>query len=127
MRLNRKFREDEKAVSPVIGVILMVAIVVILAAMVATFVFGLGMPPTPKTISLTTTRTNATHISITVHSIAPAGTTITSWSSDQIVGMEDLGKTVGSSEIFTFSGPAHLVITATFGDGTSAVVLEGIV
>ena len=36
------FIDDEKAVSPVIGVILMVAITVILAAVIATFVLGLG-------------------------------------------------------------------------------------
>lgn len=34
--------EDERGVSPVIGVILMVAITVILSAVVATFVLGLG-------------------------------------------------------------------------------------
>jgi flagellin-like protein len=34
--------EDDDAVSPVIGVILMVAITVILAAVIATFVLGLG-------------------------------------------------------------------------------------
>jgi flagellin-like protein len=34
--------EDERAVSPVIGVILMVAITVILAAVIATFVIDLG-------------------------------------------------------------------------------------
>lgn len=38
----RIFRKDEDAVSPVIGVILMVAITVILAAVIAAFVFGLG-------------------------------------------------------------------------------------
>ncbi|MFP3947034.1 MAG: archaellin/type IV pilin N-terminal domain-containing protein, partial [Archaeoglobaceae archaeon] len=38
----RKRFADEKAVSPVIGVILMVAITVILAAVIASFVFGLG-------------------------------------------------------------------------------------
>ncbi len=38
----RMFRKDEEAVSPVIGVILMVAITVILAAVIAAFVFGLG-------------------------------------------------------------------------------------
>jgi len=37
-----RFRKDESAVSPVIGVILMVAITVILAAVIATFVLGLG-------------------------------------------------------------------------------------
>lgn len=36
------FMKEEKAVSPVIGVILMVAITVILAAVIASFVFGLG-------------------------------------------------------------------------------------
>ena len=36
------FRRNEEAVSPVIGVILMVAITVILAAVIAAFVFGLG-------------------------------------------------------------------------------------
>ena len=35
---------DEDAVSPVIGVILMVAITVILAAVIAAFVFGMGPP-----------------------------------------------------------------------------------
>ncbi|MFY1642880.1 type IV pilin [Methanoculleus bourgensis] len=37
-----KFRENEEAVSPVIGVILMVAITVILAAVIAAFVFGMA-------------------------------------------------------------------------------------
>ena len=37
-----KWLKDEKGVSPVIGVILMVAITVILAAVIASFVFGLG-------------------------------------------------------------------------------------
>jgi flagellin-like protein len=41
MKLNELFNEDD-AVSPVIGVILMVAITVILAAVIATFVLGLG-------------------------------------------------------------------------------------
>ncbi len=36
------FRKDKKGVSPVIGVILMVAITVILAAVIASFVFGMG-------------------------------------------------------------------------------------
>ena len=38
----RIFSRNEEAVSPVIGVILMVAITVILAAVIAAFVFGLG-------------------------------------------------------------------------------------
>ncbi|MFC6755724.1 MULTISPECIES: type IV pilin N-terminal domain-containing protein [Haloarcula] len=42
MELKQLFHNDDKAVSPVIGVILMVAITVILAAVIATFVLGLG-------------------------------------------------------------------------------------
>jgi flagellin-like protein len=41
MQLKALF-DDDDAVSPVIGVILMVAITVILAAVIATFVLGLG-------------------------------------------------------------------------------------
>ena len=41
MRISELFTDDD-AVSPVIGVILMVAITVILAAVIATFVLGLG-------------------------------------------------------------------------------------
>jgi flagellin-like protein len=41
MDLKRLF-DDDRAVSPVIGVILMVAITVILAAVIGTFVLGLG-------------------------------------------------------------------------------------
>ena len=41
MRLNNIFTDDE-AVSPVIGVILMVAITVILAAVIGAFVLGIG-------------------------------------------------------------------------------------
>jgi len=41
MQLRQLF-DDDDAVSPVIGVILMVAITVILAAVIATFVLGLG-------------------------------------------------------------------------------------
>jgi flagellin-like protein len=41
MQLKQLF-DDDQAVSPVIGVILMVAITVILAAVIGTFVLGLG-------------------------------------------------------------------------------------
>ncbi|MCD6207254.1 MAG: type IV pilin N-terminal domain-containing protein [Methanosarcinales archaeon] len=41
---NRNIRKEESAVSPVIGVILMVAITVILAAVIGAFVFGMGTP-----------------------------------------------------------------------------------
>ncbi len=42
MKEANDYRRDDTAVSPVIGVILMVAITVILAAVIGTFVLGLG-------------------------------------------------------------------------------------
>ncbi|WP_435098460.1 type IV pilin [Halarchaeum sp. P4] len=42
MKLTQVFEADDRGVSPVIGVILMVAITVILAAVIGTFVLGLG-------------------------------------------------------------------------------------
>ena len=50
-----KFRENEDAVSPVIGVILMVAITVILAAVIAAFVFGMagGVDTQPRIVAAT--------------------------------------------------------------------------
>ncbi|KUG05661.1 hypothetical protein ASZ90_016914 [hydrocarbon metagenome] len=52
----KMFRTDEEAVSPVIGVILMVAIVVILAAVIAAFVFGMaGSTGTAKNVGMTVT------------------------------------------------------------------------
>ena len=55
MQLKQLF-DDDNAVSPVIGVILMVAITVILAAVIATFVLGLGeqVSSTTPTASFTT-------------------------------------------------------------------------
>ncbi|OYR53581.1 hypothetical protein DJ73_07155 [Halorubrum sp. Ea1] len=42
MKPSNLFKKDDRGVSPVIGVILMVAITVILAAVIGTFVLGLG-------------------------------------------------------------------------------------
>lgn len=55
MKANRKYSKDEEAVSPVIGVILMVAITVILAAVIATSVFNMSdnLGESPPTVSIT--------------------------------------------------------------------------
>lgn len=48
MKANRKFKEDEEAVSAVIGVILMVAITVAIAATVYVYVSGMMASPTTE-------------------------------------------------------------------------------
>ena len=61
-----KFRENEDAVSPVIGVILMVAITVILAAVIAAFVFGMGSNVQgQKTVGLSLQKDN-TDLKVTI-------------------------------------------------------------
>jgi archaeal type IV pilus assembly protein PilA len=50
-------KKDEEAVSPVIGVILMVAVTVILAAIIAAFVFNMaGSMQSAKTVGMTLTQ-----------------------------------------------------------------------
>ena len=57
--------EMENAVSPVVGTILMVAIVVILAAVVAAWAFGMsGNIQVTKVIGFSATKTDDNHISI---------------------------------------------------------------
>ncbi len=69
LTLSGADRQGERAVSPVIGVILMVAITVILAAVIASFVLGLGDTDDPApTITFETdedTTENEFEISIT--------------------------------------------------------------
>jgi flagellin-like protein len=86
----REFFTDDDAVSPVIGVILMVAITVILAAVIATFVLGLG-----ESVSETAPQANF------ATDYTEGDTTSTSWSSQA-------------------SGQGALTITHTGGDTIKA-------
>ncbi len=55
------YKKNEEAVSPVIGVILMVVITVIIAAVLAVFAFGVGAPTKSPTVSVKITSMNATN------------------------------------------------------------------
>ena len=81
----RELLTDDDAVSPVIGVILMVAITVILAAVIASFVLGLG-----NTQSATPTVSFNTDYSENSRDIADGNLTVT----------HDSGETVLASEVF---------------------------
>jgi len=145
-----KFRENEDAVSPVIGVILMVAITVILAAVIAAFVFGMGSNiGTTKTVAVTAGQ-NDKDVVLTYHGGADAATldylkvTVTEngespvvtfiYSSDGKTALttNDMsGKTtsdfpVGAS--VSLSGGSdkqdHVVVTGHFKDGSDHVVLD---
>lgn len=67
-------KKNEEAVSPVIGVILMVAITVILAAVIAAFVFGMaGNIQKTKVVAATLARTNANNVLVTYQGGQDAG------------------------------------------------------
>lgn len=63
----KQFVQNEEAVSPVIGVILMVAITVILAAVIAAFVFGMtGNVQTSKNVGITASVKNTSCFAVTI-------------------------------------------------------------
>jgi flagellin-like protein len=94
----KQLLDDDDAVSPVIGVILMVAITVILAAVIATFVLGLGeqVSQTSPNASfsfdyddsaseVTVTHSGGPNIDASQLSIS-AGSVTTSWSGEVSAG-----------------------------------------
>ena len=96
MKANRKFIEDGEAVSAVIGVILMVAITVAIAATVYVYVSGMLNPTsTGKTISAIQTSTNSTAHSAT-YKVTDADAGIT-WS-EVTASHEDGSATISGSD-----------------------------
>lgn len=76
-QLKQLLTDDDSAVSPVIGVILMVAITVILAAVIASFVLGLGDQgePAPQPTIESSTSTDELQIDVTGGDDVDAGVT----------------------------------------------------
>ena len=139
------FKKGEDAVSPVIGVILMVAITVILAAVIGAFVFGMG-GNVAKTyiVSVTAAQTGSDTVDITFQGGPDAS------------AVESMNVTIGSAyflstggysatEQITFTDPVsvgktvtctdtpgnditsdrdHIVVVATFVGGSKQVVLD---
>jgi len=129
-----KFRENEDAVSPVIGVILMVAITVILAAVIAAFVFGMaGNVQTTKVVAATATQQgqNITvtyqggvdHQSVSNLTIAVTNSATGKTDTNTTGGKPDVGYS-WTSHLNGTAGRDHVVVVAEFTDGTSQVILD---
>jgi len=125
---------SEDAVSPVIGVILMVAITVILAAVIAAFVFGMaGSISKTKTVAAVS-RQSGNDIVVTWQGgqdnsyVSFYNVTL----KDQYLRPSPLQATgfppiVGNTTVFPSMGTAgndHVVVTSIFTDGTTQVVLD---
>ena len=130
-----KFRENEDAVSPVIGVILMVAITVILAAVIAAFVFGMADNVSPqKEITVTATQTgDATAPMVTVKLFGGKDVGLLDATTPFKVNVEGKNETVtnltnkvGSFESYALTPGKQNTVTvvAHFTDGTEQIVLD---
>lgn len=128
----------DDAVSPVIGVILMVAITVILAAVIAAFVFGMaGSVSATKNVAFIAELGQDSIVTITNHggndlaqlvslAVSDGSTTLTEEGGGTFD--EDAYLTVGSSvavDLATTGATGdRLILTGTFADGTTAVLLD---
>lgn len=131
--------KNEEAVSPVIGVILMVAITVILAAVIAAFVFGMtGSVQTTKTVAATA-QLSGDYVVVTYqggpdHADVESVTCIVldgNVSTVNKVTTPEINATtlkvghkwsVGIDEITT--GNALVTVSVVFNDGTEQVILD---
>lgn len=144
--MNR--RKNDEGVSPVIGVILMVAITVILAAIIAAFVFGMsGNISKTKIVAATVTQQDATHITVTYQGGQDSNSyeyglvTVTgddsedevTYDPDVTVGSTKYGNLtsqVGSTVVATsesgttFSLKNHVVVVGHFTDDSEQVIID---
>jgi flagellin-like protein len=119
-----KFSKNEEAVSPVIGVILMVAITVILAAVIAAFVFGMAGNVSKTKIVAATAAQQGTGIWVTYQGGQDAAQ-VSSLSANIAGSVVALANTVGSTAVGTgTTGQDKVTVTATFNDGSSQVILD---
>lgn len=124
-----KFTRDEEAVSPVIGVILMVAITVILAAVIAVFVFGLaGNIQSTKTVAITATKYSGGGFNLTCHGGADIGTLDSA--NVTIDGVEDTNspwENIATGSTFNTASSAssgRLMVIGNFTDGSTQILLD---
>jgi len=134
------FKKDEDAVSPVIGVILMVAITVILAAVIGAFVFGMGSGVSKTyNVGVTAAQNSSNtvlctfqggpdaaavmYLNCSVNGATPTTATIaTGPTATAGTDPVPVGKTWYGG--MATSGQDHVIITARFTDDSVQVVLD---
>ncbi|MDD3977248.1 MAG: type IV pilin N-terminal domain-containing protein [Methanomicrobium sp.] len=122
-----RFTENEEAVSPVIGVILMVAITVILAAVIAVFVFGLAGDLETSAQKDVTLKTGTNADGIVTFTVF-AGADVDKIKEIKWTNGTAVGNTSGTPSVGQYNttgmpkagGP--VTITAVFNDDSSQVV-----
>lgn len=132
--MNQKKNED--AVSPVIGVILMVSITVILAAVIAAFVFGMsGQITKSKIVSVSASQPSIDKITVMYQGgqdtrmFDHATVNVTDDNGNYLV-VDNLSSSVGSyvtapkTGTAKLSGNNHVVVVGYFIDNTQQILLD---
>jgi len=127
-----KYFKNEEAVSPVIGVILMVAITVILAAVIGVFVFGLaGGISSTKTVAIIATANSTGGLELVVHGgpdlnkVTELNITVDGALAGDYKATPYVGQVIGASEA---EGEdiigKRVIVVGTFSDGTEAILID---
>ena len=122
--------ENESAVSESIGVILAVALTVILAAIVAAYMFGMlnGIPLT-RMIAVTAAQTDSSHIIVTYRG-GPDAAMLSNLSitwpdgTHQVVNFPKIGDVYTATGANVTAGKDHVVVAALWQNNMSNVVLD---
>ena len=147
---SKRFIKDKQAVSPVIGVILMVAVTVVMAAIVGSFLYGfVGGGGPPPEVSATATyyeRAEGGKVIVTYRGGADhdfvGRIDVNAWNesgialntTDGVVLPVNLSNVVGNTTMFNQIGTVsadkpkratnHVVVTAVFKDESTSVILD---
>lgn len=131
MKANQIYLKDERAVSPVIGVILMVAITVILAAVIAAFVFNMpGNVSSSYVVVCTANQISENNIDVTYQG-GPDGDML-DWiniSVNNTFEHQEENPAVGYTWP-SYNGTSnrdHVIVTGRFVDGNEQVILDAYV
>jgi flagellin-like protein len=126
-----KFGKNDEAVSPVIGVILMVAITVILAAVIAAFVFGMGSSlQASHNAAYKVSRDSNNNANIVlngldsdIHIKSGAINYVNSTGEQNVTSLTAL--TIGSIQPFDINqNTTRVIVNVTFSDNSQKVVLD---
>jgi len=134
---DRKIHKDDRGVSPVIAVILMVAITVVMAAIVSSWSAGVKAPTTPTTVGMDISRSDET-LTVVITAIDPPSSaplptmniTYMNWSGSEFVTNStplsnvDVGSSIDLNT--QNSTLKQVVITVTFKDGSKKVIYSRI-
>jgi len=133
MQVRRSRSRSKRGVSPVIGVILMVAATIVIAGVVMAMLGGFSPTQSLKAVAATAKHINDTAIQITFTG-GPDADLVTNLSGN-IDGhpvtftSHAVGTTVIVNESYIDAGPNNdaVTVTATFTDGTEQVILDTLI